>query len=218
MKIGEVAKAAGVSVSTLRFYERQGLMLKPETRDSGYREYSQVDLTRLRLIVAAKRQRFPLRLIRVLLGAIEGKPEPCHEVAKIVESRLMQIGEEIAELSLLHRRLQSQLAAWREGRLPRSECLCAILETAALPSSKEKTMSKSTIEIFTAGCANCDEAVRIVNEAVSTCGCEVKVLTADGPEAKERGVNLAPCIWKDGERVFCGVPSLEEAIAKLRID
>src|SRR5688500_15986163 len=60
VRIGELARLAGTSVSTVRFYEAQGLMPKPETRDSGYREYENRDLERLGLILAAKRQRFPL--------------------------------------------------------------------------------------------------------------------------------------------------------------
>jgi hypothetical protein len=41
VKVGELAKQAGISVSTVRFYEAQGLMPKPRTRESGYREYEQ---------------------------------------------------------------------------------------------------------------------------------------------------------------------------------
>ena len=40
MKIGEVAKAAGVGIDAVRFYERQGLLPEPARRPSGYREYS----------------------------------------------------------------------------------------------------------------------------------------------------------------------------------
>ncbi|MCH8275517.1 MAG: thioredoxin family protein [Armatimonadetes bacterium] len=78
-------------------------------------------------------------------------------------------------------------------------------------------MSKHTIEIFTAGCDLCKEAVRIVREAVAPCGCEVVERPADGPEAKARGVTCAPCIWCDGKQVICGLPTLEEAIEKLRV-
>lgn len=132
MKIGELAKRAGVSVSTVRFYERQGLMPKPETRESGYREYANGDLDRLRLIVAAKRQRFPLRLIEVMLHAVEGNEEPCIEIASVVRSRLETIAHEIRELQNLHARLKTQLDAWERDSLPKTECLCAILQTDAL--------------------------------------------------------------------------------------
>jgi DNA-binding transcriptional MerR regulator len=49
MQIGEMAKTGGVSVQTVRFYERQGLLPDPERKDSGYREYGEADLKRLLL-------------------------------------------------------------------------------------------------------------------------------------------------------------------------
>ena len=78
-------------------------------------------------------------------------------------------------------------------------------------------MNKPTIEVFIAGCKLCDEAIRTVKEAVATCGCNVVVLPADGDEAKERNVHVAPSVWKDGKCVHIGVPTLEEAVAKLRV-
>lgn len=131
MRIGEIAKAAGTSVSSVRFYEAQGLMPKPPTRDSGYREYKSNDLDRLRLILAAKRQRFPLGLIRTVLSAVDSEPQPCHEIAGIVRARITTIGREISDLQRLQSHLEGQLAAWERGTLPNAECLCAILETNA---------------------------------------------------------------------------------------
>lgn len=213
MKIGELSRRTGVSVSAIRYYERQGLLAAPMRRESGYRDYTESDAKRVRLIAAAKKQRFPLKTIRLCLEALGGAQEPCREVAAIIRHRLQALDSEIEDLRHLRESLSARLHAFERGSLERGECLCAILE--AVPNFvEEKTMS--TIEIFTAGCKNCDEAVRIVRQAVAPCGCEVKVLPADSEEAKARGVSLAPCIWKDGERVFCGVPTLEDAIAKLR--
>ena len=132
MKIGELAKGAGISVSAIRFYERQGLMPRPTRRESGYREYSEADLDRLRLIVAAKKRRFPLSIIRLSLDAVDGADEPCSEIARIVETRLKEIELEINDLSNLRDHLHAQLRAWRAGSLPAAECLCAILQTDAL--------------------------------------------------------------------------------------
>lgn len=213
MKIGELSIRTGISVSAIRYYERQGLLGEPERSESGYRRYGEDDVQRVLLISAAKTQRFPLKTIRLCLDALDGGEEPCREVATIVRKRLAQIESEIAELSRLRKTLFQRLQAFESGTLDGAESLCAILEADPI-LTKENPMS--TIEIFTAGCKNCDEAVSIVKEAVSTCGCEVRVLPADGSEAKSRGVTLAPCIWKNGERVFCGVPSKDEAIALLR--
>lgn len=139
MKIGELAREAGISVSTLRFYEAQGLMPKPQTRESGYREYEGKDLDRLRLILAAKRQRFPLGLIRTILSALDQEPEPCAEVATLVRERIKIIGREIRDLQRLQSHLSGQLKAWERGELPIAQCLCAILETdAQRVSNKEE--------------------------------------------------------------------------------
>lgn len=132
MKIGDLAKEAGISVSTVRFYEAQGLMPKPPTRESGYREYEPEDLARLRLILAAKKQRFPLGLIRTCLDALEHEPQPCAEVARLVRERVTTIGREIRDLQRLQAHLGAQLEAWEGGTLPKDECLCAILQTDAL--------------------------------------------------------------------------------------
>lgn len=212
MQIGELAKKAGTKPSTVRYYEDAGLLPSPDRTDSGYRDYSDDDLRRIRLVLQARELGFSIQETRVIVSATE-TDDPCPEVAEIVARRLANIDRDIALLQEDKRQLDQRLDAWRAGALSNADCICAILET-----SQETTMSnKPTIEVFTAGCKNCDEAVRIVKEAVATCGCNVKVLPADGDEAKKRGVNLAPCIWKDGERVFCGVPTLEEAIAKLRV-
>lgn len=130
MKIGEMAKLAGVHVSTVRFYERQGIMPKPETRESGYREYAEVDLDRLRLIVAAKRQRFPLSVVRRCLDALD-RDEPCTEIADIVEGQVKTLDKQIEDLQNLRTTLKGQLNAWKSGTLPKAECLCAILQTDA---------------------------------------------------------------------------------------
>lgn len=131
MKIGEVAKRAGVSVSTIRYYEAQKLMPKPQTRESGYREYDPADLDRLRLILTAKAQRFPLGLIRSVLDAVDHDPQPCENVAEIVQARIHSIGREIRDLQRLQTHLKGQLEAWKRGDLPAAQCLCAILQTDA---------------------------------------------------------------------------------------
>lgn len=131
VKIGELAREAGVSVSTVRFYEKQGLMPKPSTRESGYREYEQTDLDRLRLVLTAKALRFPLGLIKNVLSAIDSDPQPCAEVAEIVEAKMKTIGREICDLQGLQAHLGAQLEAWKRGELPTAECLCAILQTDA---------------------------------------------------------------------------------------
>lgn len=209
MKIGELARATGVEVSTIRYYERVGLMPKPATRESGYREYSEGDLDRLRLIVAAKRQRFPLSLILVLLNALDD-PEPCQEIASLVRGRVSVLDREIAELQELRLRLAGQLRAWNLGTLPKADCLCAILQTDALTPTKEKEEDMPKIEVFVAGCPLCDEAVKTVNETKCD-GCTVEAYdlregcstNACRAKAEAYGIARVPAVEVDGRLLDC---------------
>jgi len=67
MKIGQLAKCIGVSVRTLRFYEREGLLSAPARAASGYRDYTDKDADRLRVIRACQRIGFTLSDIRDVL-------------------------------------------------------------------------------------------------------------------------------------------------------
>lgn len=129
MKIGEFANQAGVPISAVRYYEREGILPKPETRDSGYREYSDADLRRLKFVAAAKQQRLSLAMIKLCLEAFDEQDDPCKHVADIVSDRIKSLDKEIAEMQVVRKRLAGQLAAWKQGGLPQAPCLCAILET-----------------------------------------------------------------------------------------
>jgi DNA-binding transcriptional MerR regulator len=67
MRIGELAKHAGVSVQTLRFYERQGLLAKPARRASGYREYADRDLQRVNFVRSCQGIGFTLKDVKEVL-------------------------------------------------------------------------------------------------------------------------------------------------------
>ncbi|HEX4489941.1 MAG TPA: MerR family transcriptional regulator [Acidimicrobiia bacterium] len=69
--IGSLAREAGVNVETVRYYERRGLIRQPVRQGSEYREYSEGDIARLRLIRRAKDLGFTLTEIRELLPAAD---------------------------------------------------------------------------------------------------------------------------------------------------
>lgn len=68
LTIGKAARAAGVGVETVRFYEREGLLDRPARRESGYRQYGEGVVARLRFIRRAKELGFTLREIKELLA------------------------------------------------------------------------------------------------------------------------------------------------------
>ena len=107
--IGELAKAAGVPTSTIRYYERKRL-LRPSARStSNYRLYSDEDLERLRFIRAAQATGFTLEDVTKLL-----RPAPCGKVQGLIEERLDQLGGRMKELRHVQRVLRASLETCRE--------------------------------------------------------------------------------------------------------
>ena len=82
MQIGEMAKKGGVSIQTIRFYERRGLLPSPPRKESGYRLYGQADLKRLLFIRQAKALGFSLDEIRTILRMRERGQCPCASVLR----------------------------------------------------------------------------------------------------------------------------------------
>ncbi len=96
--IGGLAQAAGVPSSTIRFYERRGL-LSPAGRTRGnYRRYDGAGLDPLRFIKTAQATGFSLNDIAVLLELSEGGEVSCGKVQALIEARLSQLRQRLNEL------------------------------------------------------------------------------------------------------------------------
>jgi DNA-binding transcriptional MerR regulator len=120
MTIGELAKAAKVSVQTLRFYEREGLLGPVHRRaDSGYREFDDDALARLAFIRRAQQAGFALREVLDLLELQVLPLEACADVRTKVRAKLAEIDTRMKEL----RRVRTELR--------RLERACAQAETGA---------------------------------------------------------------------------------------
>ncbi len=119
--IGELAKAASVPASTVRYYERQGI-LKPSRRSpSNYRLYTEDDVYRLRFIRAAKSTGFTLKDVTELL-----RPAPCRTVQELIGERLERVELQMKELRHLQDVLQGSLKACREHE---ESGRCGVIDT-----------------------------------------------------------------------------------------
>jgi DNA-binding transcriptional MerR regulator len=105
MTIGLVANAAGVSVDTLRFYERHGLIARPRRNFSGYRIYAADVLDRLRFIADAKALGFSLREIKELVSLGVKSTAECGPVTRKAQVKLAGMNSEIRRLQRLRRTL-----------------------------------------------------------------------------------------------------------------
>lgn len=123
LTIGGLADAAGVNVETIRYYERRGLIEEPPRSPSGYRQYSQDDLWRLRFIGRAKSLGFTLAEIGELLSADCGSAAAVLAAAR---AKLAAVGQQQQELLDRRRRLEQLVDVCQDG----DPSDCAALDVA----------------------------------------------------------------------------------------
>jgi MerR family mercuric resistance operon transcriptional regulator len=103
--IGQLAAAAGIPTSTVRFYERRAL-LKPDARSGGnYRQYGEGALRRLRFVRAAQATGFSLKDVKELLAVAYSDDPPCDDVLSLANKRLTEVRQKIKELRGVERLL-----------------------------------------------------------------------------------------------------------------
>lgn len=126
--IGGLAKAAAVPTSTVRYYERRGL-LRPEARSAGnYRLYGPETLERLRFVRSAQTAGFTLSDITVLLRFRDGDAAPCRDVQDLIKARAARVAEQLEQLQGVEGMLRQWLAACRRSERTGK---CAVLEGLA---------------------------------------------------------------------------------------
>lgn len=97
LTIGTFAKAAGVNIETIRFYQRKGLLPEPSKPYRGIRRYGDSDVTRVRFVKSAKRLGFSLDEIAELLSLDNGTH--CAEASHLAEHKLKDVREKMADLT-----------------------------------------------------------------------------------------------------------------------
>lgn len=123
LKIGEVAKASGIGIEALRFYERSGLLGRPGRTQSGYRVYDAEVLTRLDFIKRAQILGFSLQEIKQIIADKQAGRSPCQEVRRIVRHRLDELDEKMREMRRYRKELGAAFAKWEEtGELDGHVC------------------------------------------------------------------------------------------------
>ncbi len=133
MKIGELAKIAGLKTQTIRYYEREGIL--PEARrryDSGYREYDEDALERLRFIKHAQGCGLKLADIQILLEWENLPAEACPEVQGLLKERIHELEAKIKEMQSFSKSLKRLLDACESS----CDSRCAVLDEFAARSNQ----------------------------------------------------------------------------------
>ena len=133
MTIGQVASHAGVNVQTIRYYERRGLIPKPERTRSGYRSYPDDAVRRVGFIKRAQELGFSLNEISDLLKLRVRSATACATVEKRARSKIAIVEEKIADLQRMKRVLGRLVAACETSAHTGD---CPILEAMESPGGK----------------------------------------------------------------------------------
>ena len=124
LTIAGVARAAGVGVETVRFYERRGLISQPVKANGAYRRYGSDHVRRIRFVKRSQELGFTLEEIESLLRLEDGTDR--RSVQKIATARLEQVRERIAALRRIERTLSHLLEDCRNGAGHRCPIIGAI--------------------------------------------------------------------------------------------
>ncbi|MDP3844551.1 MAG: Hg(II)-responsive transcriptional regulator [Oxalobacteraceae bacterium] len=136
MTIGVFARAAGVNVETIRFYQRKGLLPQPDKPCGSIRRYGKADVTRLRFVKSAQRLGFSLDEIAGLLRLEDGTH--CDEASHLAEHKLQDVREKMVDLARMETVLSELVRAChaRKGNVS-----CPLI--ASLQGEKETSNSRA---------------------------------------------------------------------------
>lgn len=114
MRIGELARRAGTTTKTLRFYEQAGLLPEPDRTPSGYRDYDPAVLDRLAFVKAAQAAGLTLAEIREIVAIREAQGPPCEHVAGLLDAHAADLDQRINELTDLRHEVERLRARARD--------------------------------------------------------------------------------------------------------
>jgi len=129
LTIGKLAKQANVTIETIRYYQRKGLLVEPNKPLTGYRLYPPETISRLHFIKRAQQSGFTLKEIVELL---ELDSEHCKDVKKMAEQKRQQIDKQLKDLTALRNVLDNFVKSCQQEQSPHH---CSIID--ALSDQKE---------------------------------------------------------------------------------
>ncbi|MGE3689767.1 MAG: helix-turn-helix domain-containing protein [Novosphingobium sp.] len=115
MKIGELSKATGTNVETIRYYERIGLLPPPARTSGNYRSYDEPQRARLAFIRHSRELGFMIEEIRSLLDLADHPGRECSEADRIATSHMAQVEAKIEQLVKLRDELSRIIGRCRGG-------------------------------------------------------------------------------------------------------
>ena len=127
MNIGEAARASGVSAKMIRHYESLGLFPEAARTDSGYRQYTDKEVSTLRFVRQSRDLGFSTEQIRELLGLWQDRRRPSRQVKLLAQAHIVELDEKLKELQAMKATLEHLVHCCHGDDRPD----CPIIETLA---------------------------------------------------------------------------------------
>lgn len=105
--IGKASEQSGVNIETIRYYEREGIVPKPDRSAAGRRSYTRDGIAKLRFVKRCRDLGFPIAIIQTFLSLSAEQVRPCGEVKSMAEDHLVEIDAKIESLRKLREALKS---------------------------------------------------------------------------------------------------------------
>ncbi len=134
MQIQELAQRAGVSATTIRYYESIRLLPKPKRRANQYRNYTEADVERVKLVAGARSLDLSLDEIREILALRDRREAPCRVLLDQLDHKAVEIRQRIAQLQRLEKELRQLHAlglSFPTDDVDGKHCVCHLVSERA---------------------------------------------------------------------------------------
>ena len=121
MKIGELSKKTGLTVDSIRFYEKSGLIRPPVRTEGGYREFNDDVVAAIEFVSHCRSLDIPIPEIKKLLNVRSGSAKSCKEANEVIDEQLTKLRARIKELKRLERTL-AELQSVCNAELDPKDC------------------------------------------------------------------------------------------------
>ena len=134
MEISELSKLTNVPAKTIRYYEEVKLLPSPNRKPNGYRDYTEYDVDRLKLVAGARRLDFSLAEIKEILDLRDRGIAPCSVLLELLDRKANEISQRIIELKQMQEDLQqlySLGAIFPTDDVEGKNCVCHLVKIHA---------------------------------------------------------------------------------------
>ena len=135
MNIGEAAKSSGVSAKMIRHYESVGLFPQALRTESGYRQYTDKEVSTLRFIRQSRDLGFSIEQIRELLGLWQDRKRPSRQVRALAQAHIEELDEKLKELQSMKATLEHLVHCCHGDDRPDCPIIDTLADETAAPAA-----------------------------------------------------------------------------------